>query len=672
MIRFAERRLALVAAAIAVVVLTAPASARQATFRASTESTWITATVIDKDGRLVTNVRQDEFQVFENGQPRPITTFRNDTVPFSIAITLDTSLSMFENLGWVRRGIDELVSRFEPGDRANIGTFAGIPRISPHFSGSRTTLLSWVSATIGGGAVPCEREMDVNSMMKNSLSYTEGTAVWDALACAIETVAGDSETPRRVALIVTDGMDHMSSVRPTEALALANTYGVMVYAITTVGVEGMDAGALRGIADETGGGFFTLHSAMDMPSIFAKLADELRHQYVFGFSSSDPKSKIEVRTSRPDTTVRSRRTSLIVRSSVAAATSAKTPATSPAPAAPAATTPLAAPAASAPSSRPAGTLPFVIDLVDEYSRGDWSTAQAPLLSEGSLANVARNLKRDAGDWIRADGPLNEQRRRLAFATFILEFLERQDDGRYWQYGQTAADLLEWTCAELREGPATNAERDWDIAAFALLERFHALITLHQHIDHAESRFPSDPKWVLQRGILAELETWPQERGTRLDAATAGITVPIVNRLGDAAKIGSVATEALLRLGFFELRRGKPDAAIARFDTAGRSDDAQVRYLIHLLRGRALEQVKRRDEAIAEYRQALTDFPLAQSATLSLGEALTANGHTDEAAALTFELLSIRTPRFDPWTLYAVPDWRFWTDIITDLRKAVHQ
>jgi len=84
------------AAGLAVVLLAhTPAvvtvTAQRPTFRSDSEAVWVTATVIDKDGRLVTDLTRDDFEVLDNGSPRDITVFRNDTVPF--AVTIPASLA---------------------------------------------------------------------------------------------------------------------------------------------------------------------------------------------------------------------------------------------------------------------------------------------------------------------------------------------------------------------------------------------------------------------------------------------------------------------------------------------------------------------------------------------------------------------------------------------------
>ena len=62
------------------------AEAQRPVFRSDTEAVWVTATVIDKDGRLVTDLTKDDFEVLDNGIPRDITFFRNDSGAFAITI----------------------------------------------------------------------------------------------------------------------------------------------------------------------------------------------------------------------------------------------------------------------------------------------------------------------------------------------------------------------------------------------------------------------------------------------------------------------------------------------------------------------------------------------------------------------------------------------------------
>jgi VWFA-related protein len=325
--------------------------AQQATFKSSTDGIWVTASVIDKDGHLLTDLTKDDFEVRDNGTVREITAFRNDVVPFAVAIMVDISLSMIDNFTTTRRAVTEFVGRFEPGDRATIGGFDALPWIAPRFSARPQVLQQFLSDVMAGTPGLCTGDwIDMTSLSRPSplsrgapqattpgygarplfgqrLLEHQGTSVWDGLACGVNAVASDGETPRRVVIVLTDGMDHLSSTTPAAVIAHANDAGVMIYTVGLVGSEGLAAGALRAVAEATGGGYFNLNSRADMVDAFGRIAEELRHQYVLAFSApglTHASHDVKVRALRADTTTRSKRVfmeaaSVATRSGVSAA-----------------------------------------------------------------------------------------------------------------------------------------------------------------------------------------------------------------------------------------------------------------------------------------------------------------------------------------------------------------
>ena len=174
----------LVPAIVAVVIAfeETRAASQRPTFRAETEAVWVTATAIDKDGRLITDLTKDDFEVLDNGVRRDITVFRNDAIPFAVAILFDVSGSMVSNSYTMRQGVSEMISRFQPGDRATVGAFWGITEISPRFTANPKTLLGWVNATIGGVGMPCSASM-VGAMVPALVMAPRGTgtAIWNAI-----------------------------------------------------------------------------------------------------------------------------------------------------------------------------------------------------------------------------------------------------------------------------------------------------------------------------------------------------------------------------------------------------------------------------------------------------------------------------------------------------------
>ncbi len=91
----------------------------------------VTVTVTDANGRLITGLTQDDFEVFEDGEPQPVTQFTDERVPVSLGVLLDASDSMRgQPMVDARSAVDRFVGDLlEPGDEAFIAAFNHRPRI---------------------------------------------------------------------------------------------------------------------------------------------------------------------------------------------------------------------------------------------------------------------------------------------------------------------------------------------------------------------------------------------------------------------------------------------------------------------------------------------------------------------------------------------------------------
>ena len=88
-------------AVLSLSITTATLTAQQTSpvFRAETEAVLVTASVVDREGRLVTDVRRDEVRVFEDGASQEIAQFHTDAqTPLSVVLVVDTSGSMVDKL----------------------------------------------------------------------------------------------------------------------------------------------------------------------------------------------------------------------------------------------------------------------------------------------------------------------------------------------------------------------------------------------------------------------------------------------------------------------------------------------------------------------------------------------------------------------------------------------
>ncbi|HVA84706.1 MAG TPA: VWA domain-containing protein, partial [Candidatus Saccharimonadales bacterium] len=273
-------------------------------FRSGTQVVALYATVTDKANRLVPNLTKDDFQVFDNGKPQPLTVFKNEVEPITVAVLLDTSASMTESLDLLRAAAEQFLLRLLPADKGMVGAFNDKIQLSGPFTSSRDDLIAYLQ----------------------DLDYGNPTRLYDAIDAGLDqlqTIAG-----RRVILVFTDGDDTASRASFGSVLDRARAEDVMIYAI---GLESEYFDGMRRVrtkpdrrlaklAEETGGGYFELKKTSDLASTFTRVAEELHSQYVLGFSPTvlDGKiHKLEVRIARPGMTVRARKTYVAAADSIA-------------------------------------------------------------------------------------------------------------------------------------------------------------------------------------------------------------------------------------------------------------------------------------------------------------------------------------------------------------------
>ena len=261
-------------------------------FRASTETVAIYATVLDKDGHLVSDLNKEDFEIYDNEKPQEVTLFKSDVQPMAVVVMLDTSGSMTWNLELLKQAAESFVIRLLPIDRARVGNFDDRIYLSSSFTDNRDDLIR---------------------VLHNDIQYGNGTRLWDAIDTSMTALAHEKD--RRVVLVFTDGDDTTSKKKLDDVMQRAQNEEYMVYAIGLRShMLGMpdtkpDRG-LRKISSETGGGYFELTRAADLNMTFTKVADELHRQYVLGFAPKvlDGKlHKLDVRVKQLGMTARARK-----------------------------------------------------------------------------------------------------------------------------------------------------------------------------------------------------------------------------------------------------------------------------------------------------------------------------------------------------------------------------
>ena len=124
------------------------------------------------------------------------------------------------------------------------------------------------------------------------------------------------------------------------------------------------------------------------------------------------------------------------------------------------------------------------------------------VSTTSLSDIASELRRDGTTWMLAKGAGQANQRRLIAATFAIDVAGAQIDAA----PNDVALLVDWACEQVRKRLPSDAERQWQIAALALLEGVGNLQAVEAHLQHAVARFPAEPQWQHTRAWMADSKT----------------------------------------------------------------------------------------------------------------------------------------------------------------------
>jgi Ca-activated chloride channel homolog len=277
----------------AMFTLTAPAVSAQTQppeqavprFRSSVDVVSIAAVVRDRKGRFVTDLSKKDFQIVEAGQPRDIIDFRSEiNGPVKMAVLMDVSgsMRMAKRTTDARRAAEHIFANLAAADEAAVFSFDTMLAEVQTFTSNREKLL----ASLTGIDPPFGQ-----------------TSLYDAIASTARMVAdasksGPTPLPQRSAVIViTDGVDTRSRMKPEDVSLIASGIDVPVYIFAVVASvddprENEDdrrvaaASNLQELARNTGGELLISSSPAQASIAARQIISELRHQYVLAFEAS--------------------------------------------------------------------------------------------------------------------------------------------------------------------------------------------------------------------------------------------------------------------------------------------------------------------------------------------------------------------------------------------------
>ena len=246
------------------------------TLRRDVEEVVLNATVLDEHGQLVSDLKKDDFHIFEDGVPQTVNSFEHQDIPVSMGILVDNSGSMREKRGAVNAAALDLVQASNKEDEAFIVNFSDEAFIDQDFT-----------SDIG--------------KLREGLSHLEskgGTALYDATVASADQLAKGAHRPKQVLLIITDGEDNASGLSLEQTIQrVQELQGPIIYSIGLLfgddggGREGRRAKrALQLLSQETGGIAYFPRSLKEVDAIANEVARDIRSQYTIGYHSTKPAS----------------------------------------------------------------------------------------------------------------------------------------------------------------------------------------------------------------------------------------------------------------------------------------------------------------------------------------------------------------------------------------------
>ena len=244
-----------------------PSDDTSTTIRVNVKLVNVFATVTDAAGAPVASLKQEDFQIFEDGVPQKIAVFsRESELPLSIVLGIDTSLSTKSDqkleLESARRFAKAIL---RPIDAVSLFEFSEIVDQLTPFTSDLRVIDKGIGRVRTGAA----------------------TALYDMLYLGSDALT--QRRGRKVMVVITDGGDTMSKVTYQEAVRQAQEAEAIVYSIIVVPIEnsaGRDTGgehALIQLSRDTGGKYYYASGLDQLESAFHKISEELRTQYLIAY-----------------------------------------------------------------------------------------------------------------------------------------------------------------------------------------------------------------------------------------------------------------------------------------------------------------------------------------------------------------------------------------------------
>jgi VWFA-related protein len=305
--------------------------------RIDTNLVTVPVSVLDRDGRFISDIRREQFNVFENGVEQKIAYFEPTEKPFTVALLLDTSGSTFFHLWEIKEAAINFAKQLRPQDRVLIVTFDRLVMLLTEATNDLNVVTEVVQRNANTGfstrlydAIDLVIKARLNKIegRKAIVLFTDGVDTASYQATYQSTLRQVDELDVLIYPIQYDTTDFVAAQTRTNATIVTTTISgrhfppqsssQTIYGTPKASGPGTSIGDykladqfLHQLATKTGGRLYLAKDRTQLSDAFSKIAEELRHQYSLGYYpettlQSGERREIKVRVNQPNVAVRAR------------------------------------------------------------------------------------------------------------------------------------------------------------------------------------------------------------------------------------------------------------------------------------------------------------------------------------------------------------------------------
>lgn len=305
--------------------------------RIDTNLVTVPVSVLDRQGRFISDLRREQFSVFENGVEQKIAYFEPTDKPFTVALLLDTSGSTFFHLWEIKEAAISFAKQLRPQDRVLVVTFDNLVMLLTEATNDSMVVTEVIQRNaITGFATRLYDALDL--VIKQRLNKIEGRKAIVLFTDGVDTASYQAtykstlhEIEELDALIYPvqyDTTDFGEAQTRTNTTIVTTTLrrGSIPIARSSREIYGTPPASgpgtspdeyksadryLHQLADKTGGQLYQANDHKQLSEAFSRIAEQLRHQYSLGYypqttPQGGERREIRVHVAQPDVAVRAR------------------------------------------------------------------------------------------------------------------------------------------------------------------------------------------------------------------------------------------------------------------------------------------------------------------------------------------------------------------------------